>query len=101
MEEPLPIVPHEFLGADCCGCLCPIVHGNEAALLCNECGEVVATVLASDVERTLLEMAMKGGICSATCPHCGAVNTFIGFSSMQAYVCKECGAGVDVPMTVQ
>ena len=31
---------------------------------------------------------------TATCPHCGKVNTFPGFTNVSAYVCAECGKAV-------
>jgi uncharacterized protein (DUF983 family) len=32
-----------------------------------------------------------------TCPHCGAVNVFPGFTEMVAYTCTSCGKGVQLP----
>jgi uncharacterized protein (DUF983 family) len=45
-------------------------------------------------------MAMEGGFCSETCSHCGELNTFPGFSSMEAYTCRHCGVGVLVQRPV-
>jgi len=45
------------------------------------------------MERLMMEVA-AGTICSARCPHCGALNTFPGLSSIDAFVCSECGEGV-------
>jgi hypothetical protein len=98
----LPIVPHELIaGADCCGCLIVIERGDQADLRCNECDALVATVRAAEAEATLLAMAMAQGVCSAACPHCGAHNVFIGFTQMEAFVCRECGLGVTIPTPVQ
>jgi hypothetical protein len=33
---------------------------------------------------------------SAVCPHCGALNTFPGFEAIFAFICRECGEGVNV-----
>ena len=40
-------------------------------------------------------------ICSACCQHCGGVNTFPGFSVIEAFVCQECGEGVSVERPLQ
>src|SRR5713226_120464 len=93
----LPIVPHADVGdEDCCGCLYPVERGDLADLFCNECGALIQTVPIAEVEPTLLRMAMSQGVCTATCPHCQALNTFPGFTSIEAYICKECGEGVSV-----
>ncbi len=42
------------------------------------------------------EVLQEQNICSATCPHCGAVLTFPGFEVIYAFVCRECGEGVDL-----
>jgi hypothetical protein len=100
-EHGYPVVPHQLAGsADCCGCLIVEVRGTEADLICNECGAMVRTVPAADAKRVLMEILCVE-ICSATCPHCGALNTFPGFSSIEAYICSECGLGVSVPVVVQ
>ena len=52
-------LPHSDFGdPDCCGCLNGIVHGDHADIVCNECGAVVRTVPAGDLERTLDEMEL-------------------------------------------
>jgi uncharacterized protein (DUF983 family) len=35
-------------------------------------------------------------ICSHDCPHCGHHNIFLGWTQMLAYVCENCGNGVDI-----
>jgi uncharacterized protein (DUF983 family) len=35
-------------------------------------------------------------MCSETCPNCGEVNVFPGFSAMEAFTCRSCGEGVQV-----
>jgi hypothetical protein len=98
-EQGFPIIPHESTGADCCGCLIVQVRGDRADIICNECGIVVRTVPADRAAGVLVEMA-SGEICTARCTHCGALNTFPGFSAIEAFICSECGEGVAVPRTV-
>jgi hypothetical protein len=31
--------------------------------------------------------------CSAICSHCGALNTFLGLSAVEAFICQQCGEG--------
>jgi hypothetical protein len=97
-EQDYPIIPHESVEkVDCCGCLFVHVRGNEADITCNECGSVIRTVLAQEavaVMEALMMEVVAGAICSARCPHCGALNTFPGFSAIDAFVCSECGEGV-------
>jgi phage FluMu protein Com len=101
-SDNLPIVPHSDFGdEECCGCLYPVEHGDQVDLVCNECGALIQTVSITEVEPTLLRMAMSQGFFTATCPHCGALNTFPGFTSIEAYICKECGEGVSVEGSVQ
>jgi hypothetical protein len=97
-RDSLPVVPHEWVGGeDCCGCLIAVTRGEEADLICNECGALVQTVSAANVWRVLTEMLLsQREICSVTCPHCGALNTFPGFSASEAFVCADCGEGVVV-----
>jgi hypothetical protein len=49
----------------------------------------------------VLELYETDAICSAVCSHCGAVNTFPGWSAIEAFVCSECGEGVRVTNPVQ
>jgi hypothetical protein len=57
INDRLPIIPHEKLGADCCGCLVVQLNGDQADIVSNECGAVVHKVAAADVETTLLNLA--------------------------------------------
>ena len=41
-----------------------------------------------------MQLSLSQDSCVATCPHCGADNIFPGFSSIEAFICKTCGAGV-------
>ena len=43
-QSTFPIIPHESAGVECCGCIVVIVTGNDAELVCNECGSVVGVV---------------------------------------------------------
>jgi hypothetical protein len=96
IKDRLPIISHESLSADCCGCLYVRVDGAHAAIICNECSTVIRTVPVVDVEAVILEMAQTDVICSALCAHCGTLNTFPGMSSIEAFICSECGEGVVV-----
>jgi phage FluMu protein Com len=82
----LPIIPHEFFGVDCCGCLVEIV-GVDTQFRCNECD---AVIVPEDVQRAVMEI----GSTEATCPHCGEVNQISGFASVNAFVCVRCRCGV-------
>ena len=93
---PAILVPHADHGdPECPGLILPEVNGNTALLTCNDCGAVIRTVPASEAEQTLAQMA-SGEICSATCPICGELNIFQGFSAMLAYTCRHCGEGIEV-----
>ena len=101
----IPIVPHQDLpdGLDCCGCLFfqPGSDPDHVELVCNECEAVIRTVKLEDAERVAEEMAQTDTICSATCTYCGAVNTFSGWSSIEAFICSECGEGNMVETPIQ
>ena len=100
-EREYLIVPHEVAtGADCDGCLMVEERGDVADLRCNSCGAVVDTVPLDRAGTRLMELASVE-ICSAQCPHCGAMNTFRGFSVIEAFICRECGEGVSVERLVQ
>ena len=76
-------------------------RGDQADILCNECAALIRTVPLADVEAAVLEMSQTDKVCSAQCPHCGAVNTFPGWSAIDAFVCSECGKGVHVPTSLE
>src|SRR6266849_7412295 len=86
----MPIVPHGAVaGVDCCGCIIAAVDGSNVELRCNEC-EAVVGVVHLDILKGLLGLE-----CATTsCPHCGKVNTFPGFTKVSTYVCAECGKSV-------
>jgi hypothetical protein len=101
MREYLILVCHSDYGdPECCGIVMPVERGEATELVCSERGVVIETVPAEQAEQTLLRRAMEGGVCSKTCPHCGELNTFPGFSSMAAYIC-HCGPGAVIHRAVQ
>src|SRR3954447_26557329 len=81
-EYPKYIIPHADHGdPECPGLIMADIRGDTAELVCNDCGAVLSTVPAAEAESKLAEMA-SGELCSATCPHCGQLNMFPGFSVM-------------------
>ena len=87
------ILPHEFAtGTDCDGCLIVVERGDMVEIKCNSCGLVVDTVPIDRAGSRLMELA-SAEICSAQCPHCGTLNTFRGFSVIEALIRRECGEG--------
>jgi hypothetical protein len=101
INDRLPIIPHENLGADCCGCLYVRVEGGQADIVCNECAAVIRTVPVGDIERVVKDLAQTDTICSAHCTHCGAVNSFPGFATVDVFVCSACGESNEVTSQVQ
>jgi hypothetical protein len=63
-------------------------------------GEVIDTIPIERAGSRLMELA-SGETCGARCPRCGALNTFPGFSVIEAFVCQQCGEGVSVERRVQ
>ncbi|HEY6345100.1 MAG TPA: hypothetical protein VIY49_26685 [Bryobacteraceae bacterium] len=101
-HDSYPIIPHENADADCCGCLVPNVDGEQVRLVCNECGAVVATITLAQFEAGYVPEDLRpGAVTTAVCPHCGAVQVFPGFSSIDAFICSECGQGVGVERPIQ
>ena len=82
----LPLIPHEFFGVNCCGCLVEMI-GEETQFVCNECEAVIPV---EDVHRAAMEIEST----EATCPHCGQVNQISGFATVDAFICVRCGCGV-------
>jgi DNA-directed RNA polymerase subunit RPC12/RpoP len=82
----LPLIPHEFFGVNCCGCLVEII-GEETQFVCNECEAVIP---AGDIHRAALEIEST----EATCPHCGQINQISGLATVDAFICVRCGRGV-------
>jgi hypothetical protein len=97
MNAPGTIILHLEYGApDCCGCLIGVVNGDCASVVCNECGQVVRRVPASDLQRTLNEMELELDLAMAVCPHCKSVNLLPGVKKqMQVFLCQRCEWLVD------
>jgi hypothetical protein len=88
-------IPHaDFGDPQCCGCLCGVVQGDQAKIICNECEKVLRTVPASELQNTLDHMQLTLDAAAAMCPHCRAVNVFPGLTKVAASVCRDCGKGV-------
>jgi hypothetical protein len=101
-DNPPPMVAHADHGdPECCGLFLPEERGDVADLACNECGAVLCTVPAAEADATLLRMSMDEGVCLETCPACGEVNVFHGFSAMEAFTCRHCGKRVQVTRRAQ
>jgi hypothetical protein len=75
---PLPIIPHEDFGADCCGCLVEII-GETTEYRYNECGAVVPP---GDVQRVVMEMPSVEETCPSGVPAFFARSTHAVRSSM-------------------
>jgi hypothetical protein len=60
LPKRFPIIPHESAGVDCCGCIVPIIQGNDVELRCNECGAVVG-VVRIEILRDLISMIPNVG----------------------------------------
>jgi len=79
---------------DCCGCLNGVIRGEQADIVCNECGTVLRIVPVANVGQTLTELELTLEVASEVCPHCGSVNLFPGFSRMLAFTCRQCGKAI-------
>jgi hypothetical protein len=86
------IIPHSSFGdPDCCGCLNPIVQGDHADIVCNECESIVRTVPSAELQKTLNEMELSLDMSTEMCPFCRSVNVLPGFSKVMTFTCRECG----------
>jgi hypothetical protein len=92
-----PIVPHSV---DCDGYLIVEEHGKMADLKCNSCSAVVDTVPLKRAGQRLMQLALVE-ISSALCPYCGTTNALAGYNAVEAFICCECGEGVNVKRWVQ
>lgn len=85
-------IPHmDFGDPECCGCLDGVIRGDVAIVECNECGAILRSVPAADLEKTLHEMGLSLEMATAICSHCGAVKLTPGLSQLLAFVCDEGG----------
>jgi hypothetical protein len=98
-----PIIPHENAGAeDCWGCLVPKIDGEQVRLVCNECGAVAAMITREQFEGGFCSRGLRfAEVTTAWHPHCGAVQTCPGFSSVDAFICSERGRGVSIERSIQ
>jgi hypothetical protein len=88
LNEEMPIVPH---GGECCGCIFAIIEGNKVNLMCNECEAVVGTI------ETKILVGLRGlDSVLVECPYCGAGHIAAGFTELYAYICRSCGAAVEL-----
>jgi hypothetical protein len=80
-----------------------LVNGDQADIVCNECRAVIRTVRVGDVQSVMSEMAQTDVISSARSTHCSALalNTFPRMSSVEAFICSECGEGIALVTPVQ
>jgi hypothetical protein len=54
----VPIVAHETLGVDCCGCLfVRLQEDDQAEIVCNECGTVVRRLPVDEVEAAVQKLS--------------------------------------------
>jgi hypothetical protein len=92
-------MPHSCFGDDDrCGCLEGFIRGDEADIVCNECGGLMLTVPTVDLERTLTEMELTLDICSELCPHCGKANGISGFRKSWRTRAASAEKSSDCPM---
>jgi hypothetical protein len=97
-----PIIPHENAGVDCLGCLVPKVDGEQVRLVCSECAAVAATITKAQYEAGYVPEELRfEEVTTEKCPHCGALQVFPGFSSIDAFVCSWCGLGVSTEGSTQ
>ena len=68
----------------------------------NECGAVAAVITGEQFEAGYVPEGLRfKEVATAQGPHCGAVNTFPGFSAIEAFVCLECGEGESLEGRIQ
>src|SRR5262245_8074331 len=63
--------------------------------VCSVCNAILLTFRRLRTQSEETEPARL--VTSARCPHCGKLNVFPGFT---AYVCQQCGRGVDSTLRV-
>jgi hypothetical protein len=95
------IVPHESLGADCCGCIVAVNRGDEADLVCNECNALIRTVPAAQAELTLFAARIFRGDLQRKVSALHSAECIFRSSAMNAFTCRECGEGVATAPTLQ
>src|SRR5262245_61714955 len=113
-ENPILVAHADFGDPECCGIVMPTRNREYVRLrdipaqdtqpvdlMCNECVALIASVPANEDEQKLLSVVVSAGVCSEICPECGEVNVLPGWSAIEAYTCRHCGAGVLVRRPVQ
>jgi hypothetical protein len=66
-EYPSHILPHAECGdPECCGLFFPLLNGEHADIICNECGKVYRSVPAADVEKILDELELEVAFCRSS-----------------------------------
>lgn len=84
----------DFGDPECCGCLLASVSDQIAIVTCNECGAIIRSTRADQIDRILAEMELTLPVAAELCPYCGAANLMSGLVEAQAFVCQSCGRGV-------
>jgi phage FluMu protein Com len=59
--------------------LIAIRRGDKAKIRCNECDALIATVPVQEAQATIIKLAKFQELTGERCPHCGAINVFLGF----------------------
>jgi hypothetical protein len=90
-------LPHRLFGnRDCPGFLLGIPDGTQANIACNQCGALVRTLLAPELQRAIDEMEKLVDLGTLVCPHCCTANQLVGCSRTIVYTCRQCGKQVQV-----
>jgi hypothetical protein len=95
------IVPHESLGADCCGCIVAVLRGDEADLVCNECNSLIRTMPTAEAEKTLCSSRFHMRSVARKVSALHSDERIPGFSAMNTFTCRECAEGVATEPTLQ
>ena len=87
-----PIIPHENAGAEDVGLFGSEIDGEHVRLLCNECGAVAATITREQLEAGFVSEALR---------FAEVTTARRRFSSVDAFICSECGRGVSIERLIQ
>ena len=82
----VPVIPHELIGAHCCGHLFAIAADLEQ-YRCSQCSAVVPY---QAVRRAVTNITRS----EDTCPHCAYRNVIQGFATIDEYACVKCHRSV-------
>ncbi len=83
-----------FGDSECSGSLRTSTQGDEAQLVCNECGAIVRTMPAADLNETLRDLELSMDVAGEICPNCTSVNLFLGSTQVSSFTCRSCGQEV-------